>query len=63
MDGPGGRAIKFQQGSCPAPTLLAYVNPQNRLFPSYIVIQVVLYLNPHLTVDCSPLLDEDFSKI
>jgi len=32
-----------------------YVNPQYRLFPSYMVIQVVL--NPYLTIDCFPLLD------
>jgi len=48
---------KIPGESCPLPcpsTFLVYVNPQNRLFPSYTVIQVVLYLNPHLTADCSP---------
>jgi len=55
-NGPGVGAKDFQGGSCP-PTSLAYVNPHNRLFLSYMVIQVVLYLNLHLTIDCSPLLD------
>jgi len=56
-----GEVAKNSRQKIPAaslpPTSLVYLNPQNRLFPSYMVIQVLLYLNLHLTIDCSPLLD------